>query len=98
MVEHGGGIEQNFKKEDAEGRRADGGDRTKFDGQREENFDRMKARASSDIDIEVGVVHAMEPPKDRLVMKKPVLEVDDEVEYENGSNNGNPARDRHHIE
>jgi len=98
VVEHGGGIEQNFKKEDAERGRTDGCDLAKFDCQREKDFDGMEARAGGDIDVQVGMVHAMKPPQDRLVMKDPVLNVDHQIEREPGSNDGNPARDRHDIE
>ncbi len=85
VVEHGGGVEQKFEEKHTQSRRSDGGDRAKFDGQREENLHGMEARARCDIDIQIGVVHAMEPPKDRLVMKGPVLEVNHQIEHEDRS-------------
>ena len=98
VVEHGGGIEQNFKKKHAERRCADGGNGGKLNCKRQEYLDRMEASAGGDIDIQVSVMHAMEPPKHWLVMKGPVLEVNDEVEDEHGGDDGNPARDRRDIE
>jgi len=98
VVEHGGRIEQNLKKEDTRRRRADRRNRGKFNHERQEDFDGVKARAGGDIDIEIGMVHAMEPPQDRLVMKGPVLKVNHEIEHEDGSGDGNPARYRRNIE
>src|SRR5207245_4203591 len=98
MVEHGSGIEKNFKKEDAKRRRADRGNSGKFYYQGQEDFDGMEARAGGNVDIQIGVVHAMESPKDRLVMKRPVLKVNDQIEHEDGSGDGNPARYRRNVE
>ena len=98
VVEHRGGIEQKFEEKHTQRRRSDDGDRAKFDYEREENFDGVKARAGGDVDIEVGVVHAMEPPKDRLIMKRPMLEVNHQIEHKDGSGDGNPAGHRCNVE
>ena len=98
VVEHGGGIEQNFEKEDAERRCADRGNGGKLNYERQEYLGGMEPGAGGDIDVQVSMVHAMKPPQDRLVMKDPVLNVDHQIEREPGSNDGNPARDRHDIE
>src|SRR2546423_14034128 len=79
VVEHGDGIEQNFEKKDAEWRRSDGGDGAKFDRGREQNLHGMEARAGSDIDVQNGVVHAMEPPHDQLVNETAVVEGNQQI-------------------
>jgi hypothetical protein len=53
------GIEQYFEDENRDGRRAKGGDHTELDAHREEDLDRMKASARRDVDVEVGVMHAV---------------------------------------
>src|SRR6185503_576381 len=44
----------------------------------------MKACAGGDIDIEIGMVHAMKTPEDRLVMEGPMLRVDYQIQSDDG--------------
>ena len=40
----------------------------------------MEAHAGGDVDIEVGVVHAVQPPQHRHLVKDDMLQVDREIE------------------
>ena len=50
----------------------------------------MKAGARRDVDIEVGVVHAMQPPQQRHRVKHDVLEIDRKIERNQGQQHLEP--------
>ena len=50
----------------------------------------MKTRAGCDIEVQVCVVHAMQPPQGRYSMDHYVLEPDEEVHDQNRGQNGYP--------
>ena len=52
----------------------------------------MKARAGRDIDIKVGVMHAMQSPEPRDVMEKPVLGIDGQIEKKERDDDGEQRR------
>ena len=51
-----------------------------FDFQRNQNLDWMKPHAGGDVDIEVGMMHPVQPPQHRNLVEDDVLEIDDEIE------------------
>ena len=40
----------------------------------------MEAQARADVDVEIGVMHAVQPPQQRHAMEHDVLGIDDEIE------------------
>jgi hypothetical protein len=50
----------------------------------------MEARAGRDVDVEVGVVHAMQPPQRRHGVEHHMLQVDGEVEQHDSRQDGGP--------
>ena len=48
----------------------------------------MKTGAGGDIEIEIGVVHPVQPPKRRHRMDHNMLQIDGEVEQNHGHDNG----------
>jgi hypothetical protein len=62
MIEHRGGVEQDLEHQHGQRRRADCRHHDELDQEREHDLDRMEAHARRDIDVEIGVVHAMQAP------------------------------------
>jgi len=54
-----------LEDEDCGGRRAEGGDDQSFMIIRHGYFERMETGAGGDVEIEIGVVHAMQAPQNR---------------------------------
>jgi hypothetical protein len=98
MVEHRGRVEQNLEDEHAECWRSQLHHHGKLDQHREHNLDRMEARARGDIEVEVGMVHPMHPPKRGDRVKHHMLEVDGNIEQYNGRNDSHPSRNRQVVE
>ena len=55
----------------------------------------MKACAGGDVKIEIGVMHAVQPPQRRHRVEHYMLQVDREIEDHDGRDDGDPER---HIE
>jgi hypothetical protein len=51
-----------------------------LDEHRQQNLDRVETQPGADVELEVGVVHAVEPPQGRHRMEEDMLEIDREVE------------------
>ena len=92
VVEHRGGVEQHLEDEHGERRNAERHHRRDLDRQREQDFQRMEAHAGGHVDVEIGVMHAVQPPQHRHVMKDDVLDVDDEIEREEAEHDARPPR------
>jgi len=78
--------------EDCGGRRAEGGDDHELYDHRHGYFERMETGAGGDVEIEIGVVHAMQAPQNRHGVEHDVLKVDREIEHEDGDNDRRPGR------
>jgi hypothetical protein len=88
MVEQGGRVEDNLKKKHGDRGRADQEDRPLLDEKRRQYFNGMKTDATGHVQIQVGMMHAVDPPKEGNRVKKTVLKINDEVQNDNGNQNG----------
>ncbi len=98
VVEERAGVERDLEDEDGERRRAKRGHHAEFQPHREENLGRMEADAGRHVEFQVGMVHPVQPPEERHGMEEHVLEIDREVERENGDGDGEPAGDREGVQ
>ena len=80
VVEHRGGVEQHLEDQHGDGRRAQRRDHAELDAHRQQDLDRVEARAGRHVELEVGVVHAVQPPQRRHGVEQHVLQVDGEIE------------------
>jgi hypothetical protein len=58
----------------------------------------MKPSARRQVDVEVGVMHHMEPPQERDEMEHYMLHIYDEIERDHSRNHLEPIRRLYHIE
>ena len=93
VIEHRGGVEQRPRTPapPSAGMPNTMNDRD-LDRHRHENLDRMKAHAGGDIDIEIGMMHAVQPPQPRHVVEDIMLGIDHEIEDQEAENGGKPER------
>ena len=56
--------------------------------ERDQDFERMEAHPGGDVDIEIGVVHAVQPPEHRHLVEDDVLHVDGEIERQEADERG----------
>ena len=98
VVEHRGRIQQNLEDQHGDGRRAESRHDRQFDGHGQQDFDRVKAGAGGDVEIEIGVVHPVQPPERGHRVEHDVLEIDREVEEDDRQRHGEAIGDRGNIE
>ena len=94
MVEHRGGVEQHLEDQHCDCRRAERRDDAELDPHGQQNLDRMEAHAGGHVELEIGMVHAVQPPERRHRMEQHVLEVDGEIEKDHRGDDGEPGRRR----
>ena len=82
VVEHRGGVEQHLEDQHRHGGRAERGDDAELDAHRQQDLDRVEARAGRHVEVEIGVVHAVQPPERRHGVEQHVLQVDGEIEQD----------------
>ncbi len=58
----------------------------------------MKPHAGGHVDVEVGVVHPVQPPEHRHVVEDDVLHVDDEIEEDEADDRRQPAGQRKQVQ
>ena len=90
MIEHCGGVENDFEGHYRDRWRAEHGDRRELDQHRQHDLQRVKPHSCRDVEVEVGMVHAVQPPQQRDPMEQDVLAINDKVER----NEGDPKIDR----
>ena len=66
-----------------------GGD---LDRQGNENLERVEAHAGGDVDVEIGMMHAVQPPQHRHLVEHNVLSIDDEIEDQKAQHRGERGR------
>ena len=62
VVEHRRGIQQRLEYQHRQRRCTEQGDDRELDEQGKQDLDRMEAHAGRHVDVEIGVVHAVQPP------------------------------------
>ena len=63
MIEHGRRVQQDFKNDHGNRRGANQIDNANFQASRKQNLDRMKPGSGRDIDVDIGVMHAVKLPQ-----------------------------------
>ena len=94
VVEHRGGVEQHLEDQHGNRRRAERDDHGQLDHHREQDLDGVEAQPGGDVEVEIGVMHAVQPPQQRHGMEQHVLQVDGEVEQDDRDRDGDPGRQR----
>src|SRR5262245_18906404 len=92
MVEHRGGIEQHLEGEHGDGRDSQRGHYPELDAHGQEYLDWMEARSRRHVDVQVRMMHAVEPPEGRDGMEQHVLEVDGKIQGRDGQRDAGPCR------
>jgi len=84
VVEEGGRVEDDFESRHGEKVRAEQGDGGHLDHHGEKDLERVEAHARGRVEVEVGVVHRVQAPQHGDQWKRRLLEVDQQVEQEQG--------------
>ncbi len=84
VIKHGTDIQEHLEREHRQRRCPKGADGRALEQHGEENLPRMKPRTRGDVYIDVGVVHTMQAPEDRHRVKQHMLQVDGEIQQEDG--------------
>ena len=82
VVEHRGGIENDLEEQNGDHGRSEQEYHSELDGHGEQNLDGVEPEPGRYIELEVGVVHAMNPPECGNGVKQDVLTVDGQIEHE----------------
>ena len=82
MIEHGAGVEDHLEQEHGEGRGAERDHHGDLPQHGERDLDRVEAHRRGHVDVAVGVMHLMQPPEDRHLVRDEMLKPDGEVEHE----------------
>lgn len=90
VVEDGCRIEDDFEEEDCQRRRPEEQDRSHFDTDGEDDLQRVKAVGGAGIQIEIAMMHAMQPPQKWKKVEEEMLEVDDQIEGQYGEDDRQP--------
>jgi len=89
MIEHGGCVEEDLEEKDGIG----GGPRAATAAiliHREEDLDRMKASAGREIEVEVRMMHHVEPPEEGYGVEHHMLQIDHEIEENDPTDHFHP--------
>ena len=90
VIEHRSCVEEDLEDQHRYRRRAKRRNDGELDHHRQHDLDRMKPRSRRHIELEIGVVHAMQPPKGWHRMEEHMLEIDDEIEHDHRDGHGSP--------
>ena len=85
MIEHCRRIEHHLENQHCKCRRTERKDHGELDRHRQKYLDRMESGAGGHIEIEVGVVYAMQTPESGDRMKQHVLKKDGKIENDDAS-------------
>ena len=92
VVENRRGVQDDFKGEGGPNRCSQRNNDHRFVGEREEYLDRMKTEAGRGIESKISMVDLMQTPQQGEGMEETVLDVEGEVEDEEGDRDGEPER------
>lgn len=94
VAEQRAGIEQHLEDHHGDRRGSECRDDGELVEHGQEHLDRMKAHARGHVEIQIRVVHAMEPPERRNGMQQHVLQIDRQIEGRHREQDHEPARER----
>ena len=98
VIEHGGAVQQYLENQHGHGRRPDDDNGGQLEQHRKQDLDRMEAGAGRHVEIQVGMVHAVQPPQRRHGVKHDVLEIDDQIEHDDRERHLEPEGQRDQVE
>ena len=98
VVEHRGAVEHDLEDDDGHGRRADDDHRRELQQDRQDDLDGMEPGPGGDVEIEIGMMHAMQPPQRRHGVEHDMLQIDDEIEDDDRDRDLQPERQRDQVE
>jgi hypothetical protein len=58
----------------------------------------VEAQTGGHVDVEIGMMHPVQPPQRRNRVKEHMLKVDREIEKDDRGHHANPGREWHHVE
>jgi hypothetical protein len=93
VVEQAGGVEKYLKDDDRNGIQSQKGHGGHLDSHGQKDFYGMEADAGCDIEIEIGMVNAMETPESGDEVKHGMLKIDDEIEANHTDHDSRPVRE-----
>ncbi len=73
-------------------------DHSQLDPHRQQDFDRVKTQTGGDVKLEIGMMHAVQPPQNRHCMKHDMLQIDDPDQEQRSRWNCGPTRHIDDIE
>ena len=92
MVKNRRGVQDDFKGDSSPSRCSQRNNDNRFVGEREKDLDGMKTEAGRGIDSKISMMDLMHTPHKGDGMEEAVLDVEGEVEDENGDRDGEPER------
>ena len=98
VIEDRGRAEQYLEQDHGQGRRAERADHGDLDDHRQQDLERVEADPGGQIEVEVGVMHHVQPPQSGDRVKQDVLPVDGEIEHDHRQHDLDPERPRQRIE
>ena len=98
MVEHRRGVQDHLEDQHRDGRRPQCGDHGELDAHRQQDFNRMEPEAGGNVELKIGMMHAMEAPERRHRMEHHMLEIDSEIQCQYRDDEGDPGRYVENVE
>ena len=92
VIEHRGSVQQHLEHQHRGRRRPEHRDGRELDQHRQQDLDRMKARAGGDVDVRVGVMHPVQAPQQRHRVEHDMLQIDGKVECDHRQHECPPVR------
>ena len=88
VVEHRGSVQQPLEDQHRDGGRSEHGNHGELSPHREQDLDGVKAQPRGDIELQVGMVHAMQAPEDGDRMEQHMLQIDRQIEGQQRNRQG----------
>src|SRR6516225_11357378 len=93
MVEHGGGVEQQFEHQNSRRGRSKCYNHCELDDHGQQDLDWVETQTGAHIDVEISMVHSVQAPERWHGMKEHMLKVDCEIQEYDRGHDTDPGRD-----
>ena len=80
VIEHGTTVQYDFEKDNSKNRGADADYENHLVEHRESNLDGVEAHRRGHVNVDIGMMHPMDPPKDWEFMGCDMLNVNGEIQ------------------
>src|SRR6185369_6833581 len=98
VVEHRRDVEQHLEYHDGYWGGADRRHGRALDDGGKQDLDRVEAGAGAEVEVLIGMMHAVQPPEGRDGVEHDVLEVDRKIEQHDAERQGQPPWQRYGVE